>query len=836
MPTPSASAAPTFFPSRLSQAVLLACLSLGLGATATVAQAQASAQAPVRHEIPAGPLDDVLTRFAATAGVPLTIDGQLTAGKRSAGLSGSYGVRDGLGAILAGSGLSVAEQPGGGYALVKAPVAAAAVAPAALGASGEAALPAVKIRSATTLDATTEGTGSYTTGQTSASTGLNLTLRETPQSVSVVTRQRLDDQGITQLTDVAAQVTGLTMTQSGNAGSDTTTIYSRGFAVENYLIDGVGQNYSNYGSIFQTNDLVIFDRVEVVRGASGLMNGVGSPGATLNLVRKKPTSPFQASGRIEGGSWNYYRAEVDVSGALNAAGTLRGRAVGALQDNDSYIDRLHEEKKVLYGVLEADITENTLVTAGFSLQHHDATAHARGGLPTFDINGSRVAWSRSASAAANWAYSERHNQSLFASVEHRFDAGWSVKGTFSRNESDYDERLGYAQGGKLVPGTGTGISVWGSGWDGQPVQENFDVRASGPFEAFGRKHDLMVGASTSRTEDHTTDFPGWSVAAVPDIFNWDGNTPSAPVWGPRGSFGYTERLTSAFAATRLKPTDPLSVILGARVTDWRTTTAYADAAGVPYSDSLREENGQVTPFVGVVYDIDKNWSAYASYTSIFKPQSLRTEAGDYLQPLVGNTFEVGTKAAFFDNQLNLSGAIYRIEQDNFGVADESKTVIGSTEQAYLSESGTLTRGFEIEASGALARNWQLTAGFSRNLSQKNDGSLLDPTIPANTFKLFTTYRIDSIGNGLTIGGGVRWQSDTYKDVNGFVLPDGSTVDLRAEQEAYAVADVMARYQVNRNVAVSLNVNNLFDKSYFTQPLNSYYGAPRNVRVGLEAKF
>lgn len=817
------SAFPIATPSRLSRAVLLACLSLGAAAAAPLARAQAaSPSAPVRHDIPGGPLDQVLNRFAVAAGITLTIDGQLTAGRTSPGLSGEHDVRGGLAAILAGTGLAAAPQAGGAWAIVKTP-------------SDESALPVVKVRAAAELDDTTEGSGSYTTGRTTAAVGLPLSLRETPQSVTVITRQRLDDQNITQLATAVEQVTGLTMTQSGNGGSDSSIIYSRGFAVQNYLIDGIGQNYSNYSGIFQTQDLAPYDRVEVVRGASGLLNGLGAPGATLNLVRKKPTAAFQASGRVEAGSWNFLRADLDVSGAVNEAGTLRARAVAAVQDNDSWIDRYHERRKIFYGIAEADLTSNTLATAGVSVQHHDAGAHARGGRPAFDSNGARVIWARSDSAAANWAYSERHNTSLFGSLEHRFDSGWTAQATVSRNRSDYDERLGYAGGGALQAGTGQGVSIWASGWEGAPVQDNIDLRANGPFEAFGRRHDLFVGLSSSRTSDSTPDFAGWSNLAVPDIFNWDGDTPAAPVWGPRGTFGFTERLTSAVAAARLKPLDPLSVIVGARVTDWRNTLSYADADGALTSYEEREETGQVTPFVGVVYDVSKDWSVYASYTNIFKPQNNQDLNGNFLQPQLGNTFEVGAKAALFENRLNLSGAVYRIAQDNFAVAIPGGFVNGDpSKQAYRAEQGTLSRGFEVEASGALTTAWQLSAGFTRNLAQNRDGGPLDTTVPANTFKLFTTYRIAGIGEGLTVGGGVRWQSDVYTDNT--VDVGGVDTPVRFEQKAYSVVDLMARWQATRQVAVSVNLNNTFDTSYYTATWNSYYGAPRNVRVAVDAKF
>src|SRR5690606_22373401 len=184
------------------------------------------------------------------------------------------------------------------------------------------------------------------------------------------------DQGLTQLSDVVIQTPGLTLDSSGNAGSDSSTIYSRGFEVDNYQIDGVAQSYSNYSRIFQTNDMALYDRVEVVRGATGLMNGVGSPGATINLVRKRPTRDFQASVKAEAGSWNYYRSEADISTPFNEDGSVRGRLVAVWQDNDSYIDRLEERKKILYGVVEADLGPDTLAAVGFTFQEHDASGHA----------------------------------------------------------------------------------------------------------------------------------------------------------------------------------------------------------------------------------------------------------------------------------------------------------------------------------------------------------------------------------------------------------------------------------------------------------------------------
>ncbi|MFZ4289746.1 TonB-dependent siderophore receptor, partial [Variovorax sp. HJSM1_2] len=293
-------------------------------------QVAAAAAAAKSYQISAGPLASVLGRFAAASGVALSFDPAMVKDLQSPGLQGSYAVPAGFSALLTGAGLEAVDRGNGEYTLRKTVLNAPS---SAAGAS----LAAVTVTAQADVSGTSEGTGSYAASFSRSATGLNLSLRETPQSISVITRQRMDDQGLLQLTDVLQQTTGLYVNQSGAAGSDSTTIYSRGYAVNTYQIDGVTQVNSNYDMQFQTDDMVLYDRAEVVRGATGMMSGVGSPGAAINLVRKRPTEAFQASVQLQAGSWNFKRAELDIGGPLNQAGTLRGRLIGAWQDNDSFV-------------------------------------------------------------------------------------------------------------------------------------------------------------------------------------------------------------------------------------------------------------------------------------------------------------------------------------------------------------------------------------------------------------------------------------------------------------------------------------------------------------------
>ena len=812
-------------PAALSLTVLWRGLAVaGLATTLLLPSTPAVAQEVRSYAVPAGSLGDALNSFARQAGVTLSFTPEQVSGRGSAGLKGSHTVEGGLAALLAGSGL-VARAGADGYVLQGVPV-------TNLG-QGDAVLGTVHVSAqGTGAPGTTEGSGSYTTDSAATATRLNLSLRETPQSVTVMTRQQMDDQGILELADIVRQTPGLTLNQSGNMGSDSSAIYSRGFVVENYQIDGVGMVNSNYSTLFQTTDMAFYDRAEIVRGATGLMNGMGTPGATINLVRKRPTAWFQASAKVEAGSWDHYRAEADISTPLNEAGTVRGRVVAAYQESGSYIDRLQQRKQLLYGIIEADLAPTTLLTAGFSVLQDDMSGHARSGRPLFYSDGSRTDWSRSDSAAADWAYSRRNYQSFFAALEHGFAGGWKVKGTASHSISDYDEMLGYAAGGNPVRATGAGMNLWAGRWAGAPTQDSLDVYATGPFQLFGREHELVVGATATRSIENTHgyrlwSFSGWS-SAIPDIWTWDGNFPAAPYNPALSDIHGKERINSAYFTARFRPTDALALLVGARSTSWENRRATYTYASGTRSESNRAEKGQLTPYAGVVYDLNDSWSLYGSYTDIFKPQNNMDPSGAYLDPLLGKAYEVGTKAELFNKRLNLALAAYLIQQDNYAV-EIPGVLAPSGGKAYRAASGTETRGFEVEVSGEPLRDWQIAAGFARNMVEDRDGHALNTNIPQNTLKLFTSYKLAGVGQGLTVGGGLRWQNRIWSDNQG-------PASVRVTQDGYTVMDLMARYPLSKQVTLSANLYNATDEKYYTTTSSAYYGEPRSLRLAMDVRF
>lgn len=838
-------------PDRVAQAVrgALWCMAAGLVQVPGLAMAQASTQGAAeqrRFDIPAGPLDEALARFGSTAGAMIAVDADLTAGKRSAGLQGSYTVEQGLAALIAGSGMR-AHAENGRYVLRASPALGAAM---PMDGNGPATLAPVSVSASAIADPVTEKSGSYATRSTSTSTKLALSPRETPQSVTVVTRQRLDDMGVNKLSEVLAQTTGILVQETD---SERITFSSRGYAINNFQVDGVLNTYGSIGG--KNTDMIVYDRVEVIRGATGLTTGAGDPSGTVNLVRKRPTHEFAANGALLAGSWKLRRAEADVGGPLAFDGHLRGRLVVADESRESFRDFYEMKKKVAYGILEADLGDRTVLTAGYEYQKQTPTAPTWGTVLYWGWNPAAkqsylVNMPRSTNLSSRWGTWAPEESTAFTTLEHELNDNWKIKGTYSHSRRKVDTDVYFGYGGTPRPdGSGVTIAAMNSRYD--ETMSVADVNATGKVELFGQRHDLTFGYTTNRRHNateasNTADMPAsWNV--IPDWRNWNGNVaqPSATYLGYPSSTT-TLRQSAAYGAARVKLAEPLAAVLGARYSSWRTESDNFNSNGSFRSHTGYSPDKAFTPYAGLLYDIDRRTTVYASYTDIFKPQNNRDKAGQYLDPIVGANYEIGAKSELLDGKLNLAAAVFRSTQDNVAEVDDTvpEGYLPGGETAYRSTGkGNKVRGWEVEASGMLSPVWNLSAGVSRSVTRNALGVPINTTTPSNLLRLFTTYKLPGALDRITVGGGLTWQSSIFRNGNRPVAEraNGTLVysPTRMTQSSVYLVNLMAQYRMTDNLALSLNVNNLFDKHYYRNVgfySGVHWGEPRSVQVTLRGRF
>ncbi|WP_095049957.1 TonB-dependent siderophore receptor [Pseudomonas sp. Irchel s3h9] len=670
---------------------------------------------------------------------------------------------------------------------------------------------------ATQMSSTTEDTQSYTTGPMRTATKLSLTMRETPQAVTVITRQRMDDQNMTSINDVVKGTPGLFLSQASGPGRQTYS--SRGFDIDTIMYDGLPSSYSPFSMAVQPN-LAMFDRVEIVRGATGLVTGAGNPSAAINLVRKRPTADQRVTLTGAAGSWDDYRGEIDASSPLNESGTLRGRVVSSYQGADSFRDKEENDHGLFYAIGEADLSDSTTATLGFSRQN-EQTNYFWGGLP-IGTNGHHLDLPRSTYPGTDWENRKLQIDTVFGEVEHRFDNDWKlhVAGSSSTLDGEFSGTYLSRYAGPLE------TTAYQSHHTDK--QRSLDVFASGPFEAFGRSHELVVGAS-NRVYDATTK-------------EYDPYTTAWPIGAPKPDFvrdGKTRNVTTqdaVYLTTRLSLADPLTLILGGRL-DWYD---YDDRT----ADGDYKVTRNLTRYAGLIYRLDDHHSVYASYTDIFTPQTQKDLGGKVLEPIVGENYEVGIKGEYFDGALNASLAVFQMDQT--GRATQADNQFGCPVLTCYGSSGKVrSQGVDMELQGALTDNWQVGAGYTytrahyiKDENPANNNQRFETDTPEHLFKVSTVYRFQGPLQHLRVGGNVYWQSRMYNDVA--LANNGS---YRLEQGGYAVTDLMAGYEVNKHLDLQVNANNIFDRVYYsaigsnvTWGSNDNYGNPRSYMLTAKYKF
>ena len=817
-----------FIPTRpLQRSVLALTLrSMLLAGATSVSLASAAAQAAEassRHyELAAGPLEESLNRFAQVAGISLPFDPALVQGKRAPALRGDYAVQDGLERLLAGSGLTVTRTASGNYLLI------------ARSQNGDALELGATTISGLGLGSTTEHSGSYTTGAMQTATKLPLSLRETPQSVTVITRQRMDDQGMRSLDDVVQATPGLRLSAARPANSE---FFARGFPITNLMFDGLPTTYN--ADWVATADLAPYDRVEVVRGATGMMQGAGNPSAAINMVRKRPTQAFQASVTGSAGSWDNYRSELDVSGPLNDSASVRGRIVGAYNDKGSYQDYAGRERGVFYGISEFDLTDSTTLTVGASDQNDNNNINW-GGLPV-NPDGSHMGFSRSKTFGYSWSHQDVENKTVFVELDQRFDNDWRLHLGASKNWSEFK-----MMGGVLERNNDATYRQRIFNQNRDFDQSTYDVYATGPFTLLGREHELVVGASKRQLKTEATG--GTVFVDVPDINRFNPGGLARPNVPDIYSIDDKVDQEGLYLTSRWNLADPLKVILGARL-DWYDATAIYDQINDQYYTSGKTKVVRnVTRYAGVIYDLDDNHSVYASYTDIFQPQTEKDGQGKGIEPITGENYEVGIKGEYFGGALNASASLFQIDQLNRAaeVADASlcKVIPVGSYGCYEAAGKVRSQGIEFEINGALTPNWQVGAGYTfaqakyeKDADKAKEGRLFDTDLPRHMFKASTTYQLQGDLKQWRVGANLYSQSATFNK--------GSNVfgNYHVEQEAYALVGLMAGYQVNKHLDTQLNINNVFDKKYYqgiasnsTWSPYDVFGDPRNLMVTAKYSF
>lgn len=778
-------------------AVLMATSAI-VGLVATSAAAQ-TASARRGFDIPSQPLAQALMIFGRQAGLQVTAEGAVTADKTSTAVKGELAPAEALSQLLTGTGLTF-RFVGSGVQIETAPQSSGnAIQLGPVQVEG-----AASTRSGDALLAS-EGTGSYaaqavTIGRQAQS------LKEIPNSVSVVTRQQIEDRNINTVADGLKQVAGVQVVQYslGNFG-----FTSRGMNITTLQVDGLQTADTQGAWTTDSFDIAVYDRIELVRGPAALFQGSSEPGGAVNLVRKRALADTHVNIMAQAGSWDRYRGELDVTGRLDASGNLRGRLVAAYDDRGSYMDHVFSRKLVLYGTLEYDLTPDTTVSLGAI--HQGGPSRPIFGLPTYDDGGLYMG-RRSVYMGSLWDHKRDDAERYFVDVEHHLDNGGMIRLRGDRTDRAYNFKSGAFTDSYIDRATGD-VDIQQIAGNGHSRDEAVDLSLTLPT-LFTSADSLVVGINHSRNTSYTRWIYGPVITR--NIFDPDPTT-SEPAFEDDGPTTSRTIQTGLYANARFKLVDRLTLTAGGRLS-W-----YKGSANWQSVDS--KASAKLVPYAALSYDVTPELSAYASYSATFVPQTSVDRDGNLLKPRTGTLYELGLKGQFLDGALTGHAALYQIIDRNRAMTDPDYP------DASVALGKVRSRGFEAEVVGEPATGWNVTLGYAytrtRYLTADEGlpGLVFAPGTPEHDLKLWAVRDFSKeTGRGLILGGGVNVSSGIYAESG----------DLEWKQKAYALLSAQIGYQFNERLSLRLTGENLTDKKYYTRiegwSRQSYFGDPRNVML------
>lgn len=683
------------------------------------------------------------------------------------------------------------------------------------------------------------------------------TLRQRPQSVTIVDRVRLDEQNLTSVAAALAQTTGITTVMVNPA---TTKFYSRGFEIGSFQLDGGAPVVFNNFRYTQLPDLAIFEQVEVTRGPDALFSGNGEPSGTIQLVRKRPTQDRQLTLAATVGRWDDYRGEFDAGGPIGFDGKLGGRVVAVIEDRAAFYDNGDSNHNLLFGTLQATPRQGTQLTFGLL---YDKIVQNQGGpgLPRYS-DGGDLGLARSANLSAQWAKQDIESIDTFLRLEQDFGSSWRLRMNLTRNQqdSDYDEMFAYGHVDRL---DGSGVAMVPYDTFTRVTQEGVDVTLRGVFELFGREHKVFLGADWQKIDAHISEGGTQWLPGV-DVFTFDPRAVPRPAVSqyPQYRISWGQEQSGAFFSFNFALSSQLHLLGGARISRYEygddgEQFDMQDGTSLGQWLTAFEEDGVTTPYAGLTYDLNSGWTIYGSVSESYKSQASYRSGpfpGAPLDPIVGRNVEIGLKGGLLEGRAATQFAVYRIERDGEAILDPSHPTQGGPNGAtccYRAQGSVQSQGFDAEINGRLLERWSLFVGYTFNQNEykagydSGIGAVYMPQTPKHLFRMWTTFELPGRAERWKLSAGVDAQSGY--DVRGTAVTyDRETFDIISaipyaiHQGGYSIIGARAEYQINDTWALSLNLDNLLDKRYYqtvgTTQWGNWYGTPRNFTLALRGKW
>ncbi|MCV2443675.1 TonB-dependent receptor [Acinetobacter bereziniae] len=689
----------------------------------------------------------------------------------------------------------------------------------------------------------------------SANTKFVAPLLDTPKSVSVISKKLIEDTQVTTLADALRTVPGITLGagEGGNPNGDRPFI--RGYNSESSMyVDGVRNSTS------QNREMFAVEQVEVIKGSASSLGGAGSVGGSVNMISKVAKKGDFLEGSVAGGTDNYQRITLDGNKDFGNGIAARVAVMGHHNEKAGQHDGAEYKRAGIAPSITFGLDTPTRATLSYYYLKSDDTPDS--GVP-YNYDASKKATVGKPVDVKQGIYyglldrdfQKQENQIGTIKLEHDLNDNLTITNTavYNKSTNDYlwtqpDDSKGNVLNDKVWRRINSRITDTDIFTD--------QLALTGKFNTGAIKHKFNVGAEYSDQKSdkgsYTTTYPGYT-GTTTGGFNSDckindswctslTNPNSKEEWlgsavANRNTTTTTTKVTSVYLLDNIEFNPQWLLDLGVRW-DKFDTEQVTNATGA----KLENNKDFFTYQAGLTYKPMKNGSIYASYATSANPVGVDGGDGSEaigqaymdLKPEEARTYELGTKWDFLDERLNLTAAVFRTEKQNTRIQLDAGT--------YTNGGESKVDGIELTATGKITDKWDITAGYSYLDSEMTNpgpsctragvctfpnpakGKQL-PNVPKNSATLWTTYQVLP---QLTVGAGALAMDKVYGDAANTKFVPG-----------YVRYDAMARYNVNKNVDLQLNLNNLSDKRYFTKAYASHYATEaegRNAVLSINFKY
>lgn len=798
------------FETLLRPSLMAVAIALAVPLTSTAVLAAEQATQVRSYNLPAAPLASTLTRIASGAGLVLAIEPGLVAGKTSAAVNGQFDAASALRQALAGSGLQLVQSSAGTFTLIAAP-------------EGTLALPETNVNAAGDAETAWGPTDGYVATRTAAGTKTDTALIEAPRSISVVTREQMDDRKVLNLNDALRYTAGV---MSSGYGSDSRAdwLRVRGFDPTQFL-DGLPLPKGSYANPkIEPWDL---ERIAVLRGPASSVYGQTPPGGLLDMVTRRPEADSSHEVELQAGSNDHKQLSFDSTGKIDDEGQFLYRVSGVVRDSNVEVDHIPDKRYNIAPSLTWNIDPDTHLTF-LSQYTRDDTGITSQFLP---LQGTKLSSPygkvshKTNFGDPDWEFYDRTYYALGYAFDHRFNDVWQFRQNLRYTKSDLEfQALSVGTGTTAVAADGT-LSRSAGIVDEDISQFAIDNNFQADFNTGPLTHTLLLGLDHQRSNTNYR----WQYGVAPST------NVAHPIYGQDFSnvsffdlYNYDQKTfqTGLYAQDQIA-LDNWRLTVGGRE-DWiHTDTTFYN------NNDLTSTQGdkKFSPNVAISYVFDNGFTPYASYTESFQPASGATvSATDSLKPTEGRQYELGLKYQPPGSKTLLTAAVYDLKQKNVSVTENSITrQVGQIQ----------VRGLELEATSDVSKNLKLIGSYTYTDSEILDGDDKGnrmAQIPRNQATGWADYTWhNGLLEGFGVGAGVRYVGDTYGNT--------ANTDL-GHVSSYTVYDAAVHYDLGvlshtlKGASVAVNATNLFNKDYLAtcDGYWCYYGDERKVVASVNYKW